>query len=93
MVWVALLRGINVGGKNMVSMKSLKEQFERLRFDEVSTYINSGNVLFRSRQTDARALERKIDRMLARESGLRGKTVVRSSAEMSRLLFAVDAAR
>jgi uncharacterized protein (DUF1697 family) len=86
MVWVAFLRGINVGGKNMVSMKSLKEHFERLGFDDVSTYINSGNVLFRTRTTDARTLERKIDRMLAQEYGLRGKTVVRSTAEMARLV-------
>ena len=86
MVWVAFLRGINVGGKNMVSMKSLKEHFERLAFDDVSTYINSGNVLFQSPETDARALERKIDRMLSKEYGLQGKTVVRSYPEMTRLL-------
>lgn len=86
MVWVALLRGINVGGKNMVSMKSLKEQFERLRFDDVRTYINSGNVLFRTSSTDARALERTIDRMLEEEFRLQGRTVVRSHAEMRRLV-------
>ncbi len=86
MVWVAFLRGINVGGKNMVSMKSLKGQFEGLGFDDVRTYINSGNVLFRSPETDPRALERRIDGMLSREYGLRGKTVVRSRAEMARLL-------
>lgn len=86
MVWVAFLRGINVGGKNMVSMKSLKEQFERLGFDDVGTYINSGNILFRAATDDARALERKIDQMLTREYGLPAKTVVRSSDEMARLL-------
>ena len=86
MVWVALLRGINVGGNNMVSMKSLKERFERLGFDDVSTYINSGNVLFRTATTDGRALESKIDAMLSREYGLQGRTVVRSYPEMVRLV-------
>lgn len=85
-VYVALLRGINVGGNNIVSMKSLKESFERLGFDDVQTYINSGNVLFRAREADSRRLEDHIDRMLVREHGLKGKTVVRSDAEMARLV-------
>jgi uncharacterized protein (DUF1697 family) len=85
-VYVAFLRGINVGGNNMVSMKALKGSFERLGLDEVSTYINSGNVVFRASETDARALEARIDRMLSLEYRLTGKTVVRSRAEMGRLL-------
>lgn len=86
MIYVALLRGINVGGNNMISMKSLKASFERLGFDDVSTYINSGNVLFRSGETDPRKLEEKIDRMLVKEYGLKNKTVVRSQPEMARLV-------
>lgn len=85
-VYVALLRGINVGGNNMVSMKSLKQSFERLGFQDVSTYINSGNVLFRTPQSDPRAIEATIDRMLARDYGLKGKTVVRSEKEMARVV-------
>jgi uncharacterized protein (DUF1697 family) len=89
--YVALLRGINVGGKNMVAMKSLKDNFERLGFKDVSTYINSGNVLFRAAATDARKLEAKIDGMLAREYGLKGATVVRSHRDMSRLQKTISA--
>lgn len=85
-IYVALLRGINVGGNNMVSMKALKASFERLGFEDVSTYINSGNVLFRSSETDARMLERQIDSMLAKEYKLKPRTVVRSHGEMARLL-------
>jgi uncharacterized protein (DUF1697 family) len=47
-VYLALLRGINVGGKNKISMASLKKCFEELGFDDVSTYIASGNVIFLS---------------------------------------------
>jgi uncharacterized protein (DUF1697 family) len=47
-VYVALLRGINVGGNNMVPMKALKASFEKLGFRDVATYINSGNVVFRA---------------------------------------------
>lgn len=46
--YVALLRGINVGGKNKVPMSELKKCFEELGFQNVSTYINSGNVIFES---------------------------------------------
>ena len=83
--YVALLRGINVGGKNIVAMKSLKASFEQLGFDDVSTYINSGNVLFRSSEKDPRKLEDRIDKMLARDYDLKPATVVRSYAEMRRL--------
>lgn len=44
--YIALLRGINVGGKNKISMQKLKECFEELSFCEVKTYLNSGNVIF-----------------------------------------------
>ncbi len=46
--YIALLRGINVGGKNKVPMSMLKSAFEEIGFCQVSTYINSGNVIFRS---------------------------------------------
>jgi uncharacterized protein (DUF1697 family) len=89
-VYVALLRGINVGGNNIVSMKALKDSFERLRFADVRTYINSGNVLFRSDERDSRKIEDRIDRMLARDYGLKGRTVVRTDSEMASLVRVID---
>jgi uncharacterized protein (DUF1697 family) len=53
-MYVALLRGINVGGKRQVEMKRLKTTFERAGMKDVQTYINSGNVVF-STETKARA--------------------------------------
>ncbi|MDX9931406.1 MAG: DUF1697 domain-containing protein [Bacteroidales bacterium] len=44
--YVALLRGINVGGKNVIRMKELKSLFEHCGFSDVETYIQSGNVMF-----------------------------------------------
>jgi uncharacterized protein (DUF1697 family) len=46
MIYVALLRGINVGGNNLVDMKKLKTTFESIGFRNVVTYINSGNIIF-----------------------------------------------
>ena len=53
--FIALLRGINVGGNNMIKMADLKAAFERRGFANVSTYINSGNVLFNSLLDEAAA--------------------------------------
>jgi len=51
--YIALLRGINVGGKNKIEMKALKTAFVEAGFSDVRTYINSGNVLFRSDKNEA----------------------------------------
>jgi uncharacterized protein (DUF1697 family) len=85
-VFVALLRGVNVGGKNMIRMSSLKESFERMGFDDVTTYINSGNIIFKAQEGDARKLERDIEEMLSREYKLECKVVVRSYFEMADLV-------
>ena len=85
-VFVALLRGVNVGGNNIISMKELKERFEGIGFENVSTYINSGNVIFTSEDSEARKLEEKIEKMLVEEFELEAKVVVRSLAEMAQLV-------
>jgi uncharacterized protein (DUF1697 family) len=85
-VFVALLRGVNVGGNNMISMKSLKESFETLGFLNVSTYINSGNIIFQSKEADPRKLERKIEQMLSSDYQLDSKVVLRSLSEMEKLM-------
>lgn len=64
MKYVALLRGINVGGKNKVEMTPLKIVFEALGASNVVTYINSGNVIFDSDETPkklVKAIEKKIE--------------------------------
>lgn len=85
-IFVALLRGVNVGGKNMIRMSSLKESFERMGFDDVATYINSGNIIFKTREGDARKLERSIEGMMSSEYELECKVVVRSLSEMADLV-------
>jgi uncharacterized protein (DUF1697 family) len=85
-VFVALLRGVNVGGNNMISMKSLKESFEAMGFTNVSTYINSGNIIFQSKEDDPRKLEKKIEQMLSNDYQLESKVVLRSLPEMEKLV-------
>ena len=57
---IALLRGVNVGGKNLLPMKQLTAVFEELGAESVNTYIQSGNVIFRHRHTDLTNLAKKI---------------------------------
>lgn len=64
MKYLALLRGINVGGNSTVSMAVLKEVFVKAGFSNVVTYINSGNVIFESEQTNRSKLERQIEDFL-----------------------------
>src|ERR1051325_8674844 len=85
-VFVALLRGVNVGGNNMISMSSLKESFEALGFQNVVTYINSGNIVFKTKENDARKLEKKIEQMMSKDYKLDSKVVIRSLPEMEKLV-------
>lgn len=61
MKYVALLRGINVGGNNKVAMSELRDCFEKLGFTDVTTYINSGNIFFASDEADIVALVHKCE--------------------------------
>lgn len=69
MKYIALLRGINVGGNNKVSMKELKACFEQAGFAHVSTYINSGNVLFCSEERDILRLTQLCEQQIQRQFG------------------------
>ncbi len=75
--YVALLRGINVGGKNKVAMSDLREAFEAHGCSAVRTYIQSGNVVFES-DAPAKALEADIEAMLEKRFGVPLVVVVRS---------------
>lgn len=66
MKYVALLRGVNVGGKNKVAMSELKSCFEQLGFTNVATYINSGNIIFETMNETEATLETRIEKELVR---------------------------
>lgn len=81
-IYVALLRGINVGGHNKVKMADLKKMFESLGFDSVQTYIQSGNVLFSS-SDDEQALRERIERAFAETFGFSSTIVLRTHEELA----------
>ena len=84
--WIALLRGINVGGNRRVPMADLRSTLEAVGLDDVRTFIVSGNVAFRSRRTDATALTRDIEAAIERQFGFPVAVVLRTAAEMRAIL-------
>ncbi len=84
MIYIALLRGINVGGHRKVKMAELKQLFERLGLQQVRTYIQSGNVLFRS-ETDERTLRSMLEEEIASAYGFEVTVVIRTVEELRRI--------
>lgn len=69
--WVALLRGVNVGGHNKLPMKRLRQILDALGFADVATYIQSGNCIFRSEIDDGQKIATRIADGIAAEFGFR----------------------
>jgi uncharacterized protein (DUF1697 family) len=86
MKYVAFLRGINVGGKNKIKMETLREVCSALGFENVKTYINSGNIIFETAKTADKTLAAKIESTIEKEFGLNIKTIVRSIDEIKDLV-------
>jgi uncharacterized protein (DUF1697 family) len=82
--YVALLRGVNVGGTNLVRMPDLRRCFEEHGFLSVVTYIQSGNVIFKSEKTPAAKLTQRIEAMLGAAFDYRASVVLRSHAQLRR---------
>lgn len=84
--YVALLRGINVGGKNLIKMAELKACFEALGFKDVRTYIQSGNVLFSTDESGQVRLTSQIEDALSITFNYSARVVVRSADEMKAIV-------
>ena len=81
-MYVALLRGINVGGSNLIKMPALKACFEAQGFRDVATYIQSGNVLFTAGRSNHNALTGQLEKALSKTFACRSRVVVRSFEQM-----------
>ena len=80
---VALLRGVNVGGKNKVPMAELKQELTDLGLEDVVTYIQSGNVVFRT--SDKATAAAKIEKRIKAKYGLRVAVILRTRPELERI--------
>ena len=89
--YLALLRGINVGGKNIIKMANLRSCFETEGFRDIVTYIQSGNVIFRSPASGLRTLTNRIEEMLAAAFDYEASVVMRSRKQMRAVIAAAPA--
>ena len=84
-VYIALLRGINVSGQKIIKMEALKKAFEALHFDRVTTYIQSGNVVFRS-PSDAALVRTQIENKLLKAFGYDVVVIVKTIQEIEKAM-------
>jgi len=81
-VLVSMLRGVNVGGHNKVGMSELRVLYESLGLQEPQTYVQSGNVVFRSKERKAAAVAKQIEDAIEQRFGFRCDVIVRTPAEL-----------
>jgi len=84
--YVAFLRGINVGGKKLIKMEALRRVIESLGFKNVRTFIQSGNVIFESRETNRETLTAKVEKELLKSFGHDVTVVLQTVVELEAIL-------
>jgi uncharacterized protein (DUF1697 family) len=84
-IYIALLRGINVGGKNIIKMSELKLVLEAMGLSEVKTYIQSGNVLFKSNEEEE-MLRKKIQLEIEKAFKLSVPVIIRTAGELEEVI-------
>ena len=82
--YIAILRGINVGGKRKILMADLKELFSEIGFADIQTYIQSGNVIFNTKRKDDNIeLANKIEQSIAKNYDFKVPVIVRDVEELN----------
>ena len=84
-IYIALLRGINVGGNNIIKMNDLKKMFTNLGIEKVETYIQSGNIVFQS-ENAAEILQSLIHEEIKAAFGLSVPVILRTAAEWKEIM-------
>jgi len=96
-VLISMLRGVNVGGHNKIKMDTLRALYESLKFEDPRTYVQSGNVLFRTRiltnEKNSAALAKKIQNAIEQEFGFRPEVILRTTDELRKAIAASPFAR
>lgn len=85
MKYVALLRGINVGGNSLIKMSKLKTVFEDFGLTNVVTYINSGNIIFETKEKNAITLAPKLEQLVAKECNVNSRILLKSAEEIEQI--------
>ena len=84
--YISILRGINVSGQNLIKMDALKKIYESLHFEDVKTYIQSGNVVFSTGETDLKKLENLITSQIENEFGTEVPVIVLKAETLENII-------
>ena len=84
--YICLLRGINVGGQKSMQMSDLRDCFEKWGFQDILTYIQSGNILFRANESSKTALKAIIEAGIKKEYGFDVETFVTTGSAISKMI-------
>jgi uncharacterized protein (DUF1697 family) len=87
-IYIAMLRGINVGGHKKIKMEQLRASLEAMGLEQVKTYIQSGNVVFKTGRGSAAALSKKIEAAILRDFGHSVSVIARTADELDRTIAA-----
>jgi uncharacterized protein (DUF1697 family) len=87
-VYISLLRGVNVGGHNLIKMDALRALYASLKFEDVQTYVQSGNVVFRTKKGEETALAKLIQAAIEKQFGFRPEVILRTLPEMRAIVAA-----
>ena len=85
-IYIALLRGINIGPHKRMKMEKLRASCEGLGFDAVKTYIQSGNLVFRGAKLSSAALSKKLEQCIQNDFGFSADVITRSRDEMKQII-------
>jgi uncharacterized protein (DUF1697 family) len=80
--YISLLKGINVGGHNKIKMDALQQMYLKLGYTDVQSYIQSGNLIFRTNETDKQLIEQGITNSIAHDFGLNIAVLVLTETEL-----------
>jgi uncharacterized protein (DUF1697 family) len=81
-VLISMLRGVNVGGHNKIKMDALRALYESLKLRDARTYVQSGNVIFRTEERDLLALTKRVRNGIERRFGFRPDVIIRTPSEL-----------
>lgn len=84
--YVALLRGINVSGQKIIRMDDLKKTFKSQNYENVRTYIQSGNIIFQTKKTDINALKKKIENQIRKSFSFEVTVLLRSHSDIAEII-------
>ena len=85
-IHIAMLRGINVSGHNLIKMEALRESLAELGFHDARTYLQSGNVIFEAGKASTDGLAGKIEKRILADFGLEVPVILRTAGEMEQVV-------